>query len=106
MGDTDEHEDRQHDQRRQHADGEEVRGPDQQRDGEADADEGQVEDEPDPAGETDLEDGHGEGEREAEGHHLATRFVTLFPERASLAHTVTVRRAPRPAVGAAPLHAG
>ena len=37
-----------------------------------------------------------QSEREAEGHHLAARFVTLFPEGASPAHTATVGPKPGP----------
>ena len=46
--------------------------------------------EADPATDADVEGDDGEGEREAEGHHLAARFVTLLPEGASPAHTATV----------------
>ena len=84
------HEDHQHDQRWQDADGEEVLRPDQQRDDDTDAHEGEIEEEADPASDADVEGGHGQGERDAEGHHLAARFVTLLPEGASPAHTPTV----------------
>ena len=59
-------------------------------------DEREVEDEADPASDADVERDHGQGERETEGHHLAARFVTLFPEGASPAHTATVGPGPGP----------
>ena len=90
LAEADQHEDRRHDQRRQHPDREEVLRTHEQGDGDADEHEAHVEQAGDPLGAGEIEHHDRERDGEPEGHDLVPGFASLFPEGASLAHAFTV----------------
>ena len=80
----------EHDQRRQHADGEEVAGPHEQGQAEADEHEPQVEEHADPADHGHVDHDGAQGDGRAERDDGATRLAALVPDRPGLAHRATL----------------
>ena len=76
----------EHDQRRQHADDEEVARPHGQGEADAQGDEAQVEEQADPADHGQVDDHDGERKRGSERHDLSAGLAPLFPEGPGMGH--------------------
>ena len=85
-GQAEQHEDADHQQRRQHADGEEVAGADHQGEAHTQGDEAEVEEQADPADQRQVDDHDRECKRDSERHDLSAGLTPLFPEGSSLGH--------------------